>query len=104
MSLTGSLGPGLQSGRTDGRFARFRTTAGQSTCGCCIPWYIPAIYRSVPDLRSWSEVTPPSAVTVWSDPNPEVGRLHVRTPDGWIIRVVRARQERTAGFRPGGMQ
>jgi len=47
---------------------------------------------------SASRTSPPSTVTVWPEDNPEVGRL--LGPDGRLAKVVRAKPERTIGYKP----
>jgi hypothetical protein len=47
---------------------------------------------------SWSGLYPPSTVQVREEENPEVGRL--LGPDGKLAKIVRAKEERPAGFRP----
>jgi hypothetical protein len=49
-------------------------------------------------LWSNSGANPPSNVTVWDDPNPEVGRL--LGPNGQVAKIVRAKPDHPIGFRP----
>ncbi len=47
---------------------------------------------------SASRTNPPSTVTVWPTDNPEVGRI--LGPDGTLAKIVRAKPERTVGYKP----